>query len=84
MPRSRWGFALAANDLCGVLLGDDGAADLDTGVVSGHAIAVCLQVPGFDTARLRRDVRCEDNGRVIEATDLVLPLPSDAVDPVRP
>jgi len=36
------------------------------------------------TARLRRDVRYEDNGRVIEATDLVLPLPSEVVDPVRP
>jgi len=77
-------FVIEANDFCGVLLGEAGESDLDTGVVSDHANAVCLQVPGFDTARLRRGVQYVDNDRLIEATDLVLPEPAGAVDGARP
>jgi hypothetical protein len=78
-------FVLDTNDLCGVLLAEEGEVDLDNGLVSDHVTAVCLQVPGFDTGRLRSDVQYVGNDRLIEAMDLVLPTPSDAViDPVRP
>jgi len=76
------GFSLERNDLCGVLLGSGGGADLDNGVVSDHPTAVCLQVPGFDTRRLLQNVQYVDNGRLVEATDLVLPRPVEVVDPV--
>jgi hypothetical protein len=76
-------FRLEANDLCGLLLGSNGEADLDSGVVSGHVVGACLQqVPGFDTGRLLNDVQYVDNGRLVEATDLVLPRPVEVVDAV--
>jgi len=34
---------------------------------------VCLQVAGYDTDRLTREVRFEDNGVNLQATDLPLP-----------
>jgi hypothetical protein len=76
------GFSHEKNDLCGVLLGSGGGADLDNGVVRDHPTAVCLQVPDFDTRRLLNDVQYVDNGRLVEATDLVLPRPVEVVDAV--
>jgi hypothetical protein len=51
-------------------------------VVRDHPTAVCLQVPDFDTRRLLNDVQYVDNGRLVEATDLVLPRPVEVVDAV--
>jgi hypothetical protein len=77
-------FVVETNDLCGLVLGGDGEADLNAGLVKDHPIAVCLQIRDFDTARLQRDVRYENNDRLIEATMLVLPEPAAAVDAPRP
>jgi hypothetical protein len=44
--------------------------------VHGNRIGVCLQVDGYDTARLQTDVHY-DNDRNLEATQLPVPEPAE-------
>ncbi len=69
------GFRVAASDLCGVQLADLGGLDLVRGEVRDNAIGVCLQVEGFDVARLMADVRYTDNGSNLDSTALPVPSP---------
>ncbi len=69
-------FALRDNALVALQLARHGAADLAHGVVSGHPVAVNLQVEGYDLARLTDDVRYVDNALTFDAESL--PVPSAA------
>src|SRR5207247_8167004 len=72
-------FQLDATALCGVVVGDSdvaGAAtsvDLSEGTISTSPIGACVQVDGFDGARLRDRVRYVDVGIPLQATSYALP-----------
>jgi hypothetical protein len=69
-------FAFDGSALCGVqLAGAATEVDLENGEVTRHDIGACVQVEGYDFARLTRGVRYRDNGRNVETTELGLPDP---------
>jgi hypothetical protein len=69
-------FAISEAATCGVFLSHDAELDLSGGIVSRSPLGACVQVDGYDLARLTDDVRYEDNGANLEAT--TLPVPSSA------
>ena len=75
-------FRLETSAQCGLQLAASGDAALARGAVRGHAIGVCLQVPGFDVAKLQDEVIYESNGRNLDAQDV--PLPTLTVPTYRP
>ena len=69
-------FRVEAATACGALLIPDVMPtdmDLSSGVVTGSAVGVCLQVDGYDIDRLTRDVEYRDVGVPLQATSYVLP-----------
>ncbi len=66
------GFAVRRSALCGVFL-EVGQIDLARGEVSGSPIGACVQVPGYDLARLSNDVSYTDNGINLDSTTLPVP-----------
>jgi hypothetical protein len=87
-------FISTRADLCGLQIARDGGMDLfgdllvlgggrsrSTSEVSFSPIGVCLQVPGYDVARLTDGVVFRGNGTAVEATDLPVPEISDPSEP---
>ncbi len=72
-------FTLTTSAQCGVLIATGASASLSRGLVRGHPIGVCLQVPGFDVQRLTDKVDFVENGARLDASDL--PLPTLTVKP---
>jgi hypothetical protein len=66
-------FRLDGSAQCGLQLASQADAALSRGAVRGHAIGVCLQVPGFDVTKLQDQVVYERNGRNLDAQDVPLP-----------
>ena len=75
-------FFLADTALCGVVVGRDGDTvtqmDLADGVVTSTPVGACVQVDGYDTARLQHDVEYRDVGVPLRATAYEVP---DALPP---
>jgi hypothetical protein len=79
-------FEVTRAEVCGVFLAGSPTAmppepslDLRTGRVSGAAIGACIQVDGYDVARLSDDVIYVDNGVNLDATTLPVPEPTMAI-----
>ena len=68
-------FEIAGSALAGIQIARDGAIDLTGGTVSGHPIAVNIQVPEYDVSRLTHGVVYRDNDVQLDAA--ALPLPDD-------
>lgn len=74
-------FSIEGAALCGVAVGrsdtisDDpgGQLDLEDGVIEGSPVGACVQVDGYDAARLRASVRYVDVGVPLQATSYELP-----------
>lgn len=69
-------FSIRNASLCGVQLALDGQLDLATGEITGCAIGACVQVDGYDFARLSTGIEYRDNVRNLEST--MLPVPSSS------
>jgi hypothetical protein len=60
--------------LCGVQIHGGAALDLDQGLVAQNQVGACVQIPGYDVARLTSSVRYEDNVvNVDAAADFPIP-----------
>jgi hypothetical protein len=68
-------FIVSRADVCGVQVAQAGEMDLTRGQVSHNAIGACVQVPGYDLARLTNDVQYVDNAVTSEAADFAVPEP---------
>ncbi len=74
-------FALEDSALCGIQIARAGSLDARVGHVRRNAIAVCLQVPGYDVGRLTDRVLYTENGATIEATTFLVPDPASPTLP---
>jgi hypothetical protein len=69
------GFRFANDSVCGVVLFPGAEVDLGHGEVSGNEIGACVQVDGYDFARLSSDVVYRANMSNLSATTLPVPDP---------
>ncbi len=73
-------FEIGHASVCGVVVGEahpDGTAtgmDLENGVVASVPVGACVQVDGFDTARLHDHVAFVDVDVPLQATHYALPM----------
>ena len=60
------------------LSGETGTTSLDAmnGLVTRAEIGACVQVPGYDLARISTDVEYRDNGSNLDTTTLPVPPPT--------
>jgi hypothetical protein len=70
-------FVVSGAPLCGVQVANGAELDLADGVVRGASIGACVQVPGFDLARITDDVVYEDNDINVDTTDHAVPQPAE-------
>lgn len=71
-------FTIDGARLCGVMVaGGEGALDLRGGAIRAATVGACVQVDGYDVARLTDGVEFRDNGVNLDATDHAAPTPSD-------
>lgn len=68
-------FRVLRATLCGIQLAGESQMDLHQGNVSGCEIGACVQVDGYDLARLSDGVSYTDNARGLETTMLPVPTP---------
>jgi hypothetical protein len=72
-------LTLTGNALCGLqLAGDTLSLDVDRATISGNAVGIAIQGPGFGLTELRsslRDEQFESNGTDISSEQLELPEP---------
>ncbi len=66
-------FSIRDSALCGVLVAGD--TQLTAGEIRDNPIGACVQLEGFDVARLSDRVRYIDNERNLDATTLPIPQP---------
>jgi hypothetical protein len=66
-------FALERGAVCGVMVAGGGTVDLANGRVAGSEIGACVQVDGYDLARLMDRVVYEDNVTNLDTTTLPVP-----------
>jgi hypothetical protein len=71
------GFAVRAARLCGVQVASGGELDLSDGEISASTTGACVQVDGYDLARLTAGVRYDDNGINVDASSHAVPTPAD-------
>lgn len=69
-------FAVDEARLCGVQVAGDSGLDLAAGEISGAAVGACVQVAGFDIARITTDVRYQDNDIAVDSTEHAVPEPA--------
>jgi hypothetical protein len=69
-------FIVDGADLCGVMVARSSSLDLLVGEVSGTEIGACVQIPGYDTARLSNGVAYRGNVQNLQATTLPVPEPT--------
>jgi hypothetical protein len=80
-------FAIADTDTCGLFVAQDPSTlgtpslDVETGVVERTAIGACVQVDGYDLARLMRSVVYRSNMVNLDTTMLPVPPPEDPLGP---
>ena len=55
-------FIVERAALCGVFIGRDGQMDLHDGVIRDSPFGLCLEVEGYDVARLTDNVAFVNNG----------------------
>ncbi len=69
-------FVIDGARLCGALVASGGELDLADGEVRNASVGACVQVDGYDTARLVDGVAFSENGINLDATTHALPTPS--------
>jgi hypothetical protein len=74
-------FVSEDNALCGVAVGTDAEVDLERGLVTRNPIGANVQPPGYDLARISRDVVYRDNDLALDSSSVPLPTPSFGVAP---
>jgi hypothetical protein len=79
-------FEVLDSATCGLFVAPDPdwagipALDVDHGVVAHAAIGACVQVDGYDLARLMRDVVYRDNDVNLDSTSLPVPPAASTVE----
>ncbi len=75
-------FGVESSALCGLQIAD-AMMDVASGRVVKNPVGVCLQVPGYDMARLTTDVRYEMNGINLDSTTLPVPMALSTLGPLQ-
>jgi hypothetical protein len=70
---SATGLAVSGAPLCGVQVYDRASLDLSGGTIERSAIGACVQIEGYDLARVVEGVRFVDNERNVESADVYVP-----------
>ncbi|AKF09893.1 DUF1565 domain-containing protein [Sandaracinus amylolyticus] len=73
---------IAGAPLCGVMVAFDGALDLRGGEIRGCSVGACLQVEGYDVARVTDGVRYEENDVNVDFTGFPAPMSASAPPPL--
>ena len=71
-------LTLTGNSLCGLQLAGDALFDITGATISGNAVGIAIQGPGFGLTELRsslRDEQFEGNGTDISTEQLAIPEP---------
>jgi hypothetical protein len=76
------GFTIDGASLCGAIVARGAGLDLVDGEIRGAAIGTCVQVDGYDVARVTRDVLYVDNGVNVSTTTHEVPEPADPLSGV--
>ncbi len=67
------GLAVTGAPLCGVQVYDRASLDLSGGTIEQSAIGACVQIDGYDLARVVEGVRYVDNDRNVESASVYVP-----------
>lgn len=70
-------FRIERATTCGVQIAEGGAVDLRDGTVRDNPIGACVQIDGYDVARITTGVAYEGNGVNVQTVDLPLPEPEE-------
>lgn len=65
--------------LCGVQVFGGGSLDVRSGEIARSAIGACVQIEGYDLARVVAGVRYVDNERSVETTGIYVPTPGPSL-----
>jgi hypothetical protein len=75
-----FGGAIVARDLevigaplCGVQVAEQGSLDIESGSIADCAIGACVQIEGYDLARVVAGVEYRGNERNVESTSVYVP-----------
>ena len=75
-------FAIEGASLCGTLVARGAGLDLAAGQIRDTAIGTCVQVDGYDLARVTGDVLYLDNGVNVSTTTHAVPEPPNPLSGV--
>ena len=67
------GLAVTGAPLCGVQVYDRASLDLSGGTIEQSAIGACVQIDGYDLARVVAGVEYRDNERNVESSSVYVP-----------
>jgi hypothetical protein len=67
------GLSVTGAPLCGVQVVDGASLDVGRSTLAGNAIGACVQIDGYDLARIVGTTRFEENGRNVETVGVWVP-----------
>jgi hypothetical protein len=70
-------FEVRRASLCGAQIALGGDMDLTDGEIAESPVGACVQVPGYDLARLTASVLYRDNGVAVDSPTHAVPVPAD-------
>ena len=67
------GLEVIGAPLCGVQVAEGGSLDVESGSIRQSAIGACVQIEGYDLARVVAGVEYRDNERNVESSGVYVP-----------
>ena len=67
------GLEVSGAPLCGVQVAEGGSLDVESGSITESAIGACVQIDGYDLARVVAGVEYRDNERNVESSSVYVP-----------
>ena len=67
------GLEVIGAPLCGVQVAEGGSLDLESGTIRESSIGACVQIEGYDLARVVEGVEYRDNERNVESASVYVP-----------
>jgi hypothetical protein len=67
------GLEVNGAPLCGVQVAEAGSLDIESGSITNSAIGACVQIDGYDLARVVAGVEYRDNERNVESSGVYVP-----------
>jgi hypothetical protein len=67
------GLEVIGAPLCGVQVAEGGSLDVESGSITESAIGACVQIDGYDLARVVAGVEYRDNERNVESSSVYVP-----------